>query len=721
MSNYFLKSKDQNKVDIINKFFKFENIQNDIDIEEKYSALKRKLLLNPELKKDLLTTQLIINLYSYNANLLINNNQEIRITKNKIFISLKNHDAFRYFFYNNHIEDKILMKIIPHLKYEHFTQNKTIIKEGDDSLKMYIILSGNVSIIKGSNKINILKANENFGQWDVIFQRKRKASYCSLDECHIITIGKDIIKKYLQEKLIKGAEEFKSFTTKFLKKNGISASSKIEKLIKNMKLLYFRKNEIIYNEGEKNSNIYLIYKGEAKYVKKIKDGEFSLIENLKENIFKIQERAKNFNYKDLITDENNDKIKDRNNNSTKKLMEKSEYKTLAILGKGSIGGLEVSTGIVYKKYTLVANSDYTTVIKIELKYIKENIDKFLINLLPIFIQIEKEIHSRFKQIKTLDNMIPDNCQIFKFKKDKIEENSLSPFDNNKKYINEIKKINEKFDLNEGGFIKINDFNLNLNIKKNKLKEQLTESKKKYKKLNSLIKQYDIKEVLKEKYKSVKMFKRHHTVNINKNINNNLIYYKDISSQNRFIISKKSNKKINLNKNKSEKYFAEKTLKNFAEIIENYRKRKEFLIIDIFNPEDIRKENYVENTKRRDKSINDNKLLKEILIINKKNYNAIDEYKDKKKYLIKSGTLKRKKEKIKRTLNIYKTSDDKEDKNICLVNNNILRKLFERNMIKNKRKNLFDIKFHTYSEKRMLYYNTGKYDMPLVSDFNSNND
>ena len=97
----------------------------------------------------------------------------------------------------------------------------------------------------------------------------------------------------------------------------------------------------------------------------------------------------------------------------------------------------------------------------------------------------------------------------------IYENSLSLLDNNKEFINEITKINQKFDVNEGGFIKMNDFNFHLNCKKNKLQEQLMEIKKKNIKVNNLIKQYDKKEEIKERYKGVKMNKRFYTININK--------------------------------------------------------------------------------------------------------------------------------------------------------------------------------------------------------------
>ena len=716
-NNIFKKSKREKKIDIINTYFKFENIEDEHNIEENYFSLKRNLLLFPELQKDLLTVQLILSLYLYFANSLINNKQEIRNLIKDLIILLKNHDTFRYFLYNNNIDDNILLKLIPHLKYEHFTKNKFIIKQGEDSLNMYFVLKGNISLLKNSNKINeinIIKENENFGQWEVIYYRKRKLSYYSLDNCHVISISKDIIKKYLQDKLIKGKEELKSFVTKFCQNNGVNALYRIEKIINNLKVLHFRNEEIIYNEGEVNKNIYLVYKGEAKLVKNIKEGEFHVLENLKENILKIQEKAKNLNYKELIPEETDNEISNKNNFSQKKLMEKSEYKVLTILGKGSIGGAEISTGIINKKYTLVANSDYTSIIKIDLRYIKENINKFLQNLLPIFIQLEKDIHLRFKQIKYLDNLIPENCQTLKLKKDIEMDNSLNPLNNDQIFINEIKKINQKFEINEGGFIKINDFNIDLNSKKNKLKQQLIESKKKYIRLTSLIKKYDEKEEFFEKYKGVKMIKPNF---INDNENKMVEENDDISQKNKFFILRKNNNSAKLIKNKSEKYFAGKTLENFEKIIENYRKRKEFLVIDIYNPQDIKTERNKESKKIIKSLFKEKKLLKEIIIIekrNKRNEKYIEEYKTNYNNRIKSGNINKYNEKRIRLLNIYKAFNDKGDNKICIVNQNILRRLFEKNMIKNKRKKSSSIKYNTFSKKRMIYYNTGMYDMPFVS-------
>ena len=715
MKKIFSKNKDESKgkEDIINKFFRKEIINSDFNIDESYSKLRRKLLSNPELAKDIKTLELIMSFFLYNINILLNDTQEIRISKNELFISLKDHDAFRYFLYNNRIDDNTLIKLIPYLKYTHYQKNEIICKEGEDSLQMYFILKGKVSVIKGNNKlniINIINEKENFGQWDVIYHRKRKSTFYSYDESHIIVIEKGIIRKFLQDKMIKAEEEKKSFVSKFLKKYGISAFFRIERVIHNIKLLHFRQDEIIYKEGEINDKIYLIYKGEGKLVKKIKEGEFSYVENLKENILKIQNKAKNLNYKQLIPNENektkinqNKEISNDNNNNKKQILnEKSEYKILAILGRGCIGGLEISTGIKNKKYTLVANCDYTTVIIIELNDIKENINQFLNNLLPPFIQSEKEIHSRIKKIKNIDNKIQEKCQIVKLKDN--NNNLLNQLEDDKQYIREIKKINKNFDTNEGGFIKMNDFNINLTSKKNKLKDELIKCKKKYLELDFLVKQYDNKENKEnnftEKNRTLKTLRKSYKINT---LNKNLSDYMD--NMNKIIINKSSYLIKSIRKN----FFEENNLDNLDEISNNYRIK--YKNINTYKPRIIKTERIIDDKK--------NNLLKEIIEIDKKRFKSIHGYKNSINKPIKKRKIKILEKNKAIWLDIYKSNNREKNDKIFLVNKNIIRRLFEKNMIKKKKRpNSLNIKNNIFHEKRMIYYNTGMYDMPFASHLNS---
>ena len=702
MSKIFSEAKKE-KEDLINKLFEERNINDDINFD--YFTLKRKLLISNGLKKDIQSLQLILDIFLHKAYSLIKNNDEIRPIKKDLFLLIKNHDTFRYFLYNNNIDDNTLLKIIPHLKYKHFIENEIIFKEGEDSLYMYFILKGKVSVMNGSKKLNqikVIKEKENFGQWDIIYHRKRKLSYYASEECHIIYIDKHIVRKYLQEKIIKGDNDIKTFVTKFLKNNKINSFLKIERVINNMKILYYRKGEIIYKEGEENTNIYLVYKGETKLVKKIKNGEFTYIENLNDNIYKIQEKAKNLNYKNLISDEISEKKLENeesknNNNTSNILIENSEYKTLAILGKGNIGGLEISTGIKNKKYTMIANHDYTTIIQIELYFIKDNVNKFLLNLLPLFIQSEKDIHSRFKQIRKIENKMQTN-----YKNNNID--NLSLLNNNKYYINEIQKINKKFDINEGGFIIVNDFNIKLNNSKNKLKEQLIRSNKKYLEINMLANDYNKKEENKNiNYNQVKMMK-----------NNNIKKYKlnlNIPIKCR---SKTYNKRIYFKKNMSQKYFAKKTLENFDIVIENYRRRKDFLIRDFVNPQIIKTERANE---KMEFNSDDNRLLKEIIILNKKNNKEIEEYKGKSynNQSSKYKDIKFKKRINNALLNKLTTFENKKENKTIIINKYILRRLFAKNMIKKKKIKSLDIKSISNIEKRILYYNTGRYDMPFVTN------
>ena len=796
----------------LNQLFLFENIDENTDINESFFHLKRLLLSCTELNKDNNTINLILSLFLFNANFsILNNNskkseKKLENLKNDLFNLIKNHDTFHYFLYNNHIDDKILLKIIPYFKYEYIVKDTYITKEGDNSTKIYFILKGKVSFRKKINSLrnaNIIEKEkytlgdyEFFGVWDIIYERKRKLSFYTLENCHLITIEKEYFKKYLEEKIVKGDVERKTFITKFLKTYMTLASYKIEGIIQNMKILYFRKGEIIYKEGDINKSIYLIFKGEAKFIKKIKNGEFHLIGKLNDNIVNLQKRAKNIDYVELIknADINGDEDNNKNNPNynynlkylknvqkpkEKKfplaldlLLEKQLYHDIAILGKGSMGGLEITTGILKNKYTMISNSDYTTIFKLELKYIEGHLKEFMINLLPLFLQNEKEIHSRIKQIKFIDNnIIPLNCQKFKINNNLNSKSSLNKLENNGIFLKEIQKINSKFDINEGGFIKMNDFNLSLNNKKNLLKEQLKDNQMNDNKLDCLIKEYDDKENSKLRYSGVKMSHKPKLLNINdynsnNNINNskynnntnaynsnNNGFFSDrtkktenefskINSYKQNYIYSNSNSnmdtKKDLIKNMSQRDFTKKTLRIFDKVIANYKKRKEFLKLDIFSPEILKTESTERNKRKKTLDYNkknNNMFLKEVIILknkkkeinsysntnNKTNKNKITE---KKRFLSGKKNINKKINKLlMKDLNIYKSgSDNEKEDDIYIVNKNFLKRLFEKNMNKKKKYNtIYSNNFNkNYQSKKMIYYNTGRYDMPFVTQLTLKN-
>jgi len=97
------------------------------------------------------------------------------------------------------------------------------------------------------------------------------------------------------------------------------------------------------------------------------------------------------------------------------------------------------------------------------------------------------------------NILPDNCQKFNKKC-----NSSTCFyrdeENDSVYKRNIVKIDNMFQFNEGGFIKMNDFNMRLYRKKHELKELLKENIRKDNKTDLFLRRYVSEQNSKLKFK-----------------------------------------------------------------------------------------------------------------------------------------------------------------------------------------------------------------------------
>ena len=179
-------------------------------------------------------------------------------------------------------------------------------------------------------------------------------------------------------------------------------------------------------------------------------------------------------------------------------------KNILSLNKGSLSGLEICTGITKFKYSLISNSDFTSIFKIDLKKIEgEHLTELMINLLPLFIEYERKIHYQIKKLKFIDsNLLPESCQ--KYSKKNAKENYFfKDEENDDKYKKRIHKIDKMFDTNEGGFIKMNIYNMNLQKKKNELKDLIKENSRKDKKAYTYLNSFINEQNSKFKFRGVK--------------------------------------------------------------------------------------------------------------------------------------------------------------------------------------------------------------------------
>ena len=221
-----------------------------------------------------------------------------------------------------------------------------------------------------------------------------------------------------------------------------------------------------------------------------------------------------------------------------------------------------------------------------------------------------------------------------------------------------------------------------------------------------------------------------------------------SKRKKFLLSNYNNiKKINLiknqfKKNMSQKDITEKTMSIFDKVIENEKERKLFLKIELFNPQVIKTDSSEKSQKKtlEYEKKHENKLLKEVIIFKNKNKNKVkNEFicksthnkinffsinKKDNKYMNRIMSLKNQLNKSKfneillKDLNNFNTRNDLSDNgdNNIMINSNFLKSLFERNMNKKMKNNIiYKTNYNrNYKSKRMIYYNTGMYDMPLAS-------
>ena len=427
-------------------------------------------------------------------------NKKNNILINEIFQQIKKRYSFFYFitFYN--INDNVLKRLIPFLTYESYNKDSYIYKENESSTEFYFIIKGIVSFRKkeifvidnNNSKIEeiekfVLGDDKYFGHIDLIYDRKKSYSaYCNT-ECHLLIIKKENFKKIIEDKITRVENDKKKFLMLFFNTYTKIPNIKLERFIfSNVQTLFFKRNEIIYKEGEDNICLYIIYSGEAYLIKNINKGDFSYIPKFNESIKYILKKASRMNYPEIINDIQ--RVEEEKNNEMIKLdilLNKTKYSIIGNFVKGSIGGLEITTGIRKLKYSLISNSEFTCVLKIDLRNIDDYLKLLMINLLPFFIKLEKNINKRINNIKLIDeNILPLSCK--KLKKCKSNKNyEREEEENDKVYKKNIQKIDDKFQLNKGGFIKMNDYNFNLYQQKTYFQKMLKNNQKKNYKIKEI--------------------------------------------------------------------------------------------------------------------------------------------------------------------------------------------------------------------------------------------
>ena len=656
-----------------------------------------------------------------------------------------------FFFYFKHykIDDKIIRRILPNFKYKFYHKDELVFKEGESSTRFYFLVKGKISLKKKvyehkSHLVEKMVLNEgaHFGESDIIYNRKKKLSAFCLENSLIISVDKETFKEFFETKIIKREAEIKTMLKNFLMRYMTLPAIKIERFIQNnIETLFFKRNEVIYREGDNNSYLYMVNDGEANLVQNLNKGEYSYLLKYQYSTEYIKDMAIRIDYKGVIKsayqkicDSNKNAgdnysknlIQEKNKelsyyrkgfNKNKKeneldninkseslkldlLLERSNFQIISNLKKGSLGGLEICTGITKFKYSLITGSDFTSIFKIDLNQLEgQHLTELLLNLLPSFIDSERKMHLQLKKMRYIDsNILPEACQKY-HKKNNSDSRFYQDEENDDVYKRRIIKIDNMFQFNEGGFIKMNDYNMKLHKKKHQLKEKLKENIRKDNKTELFLKSYVKEQNSKLKFKGInqikpvipnyeiidyKCDKKNNTKNNNENeLMSSNIFCDTSNGKNSFYLIDKNmllGKIQNKSKHKNKSVISQKSQEMFDKLFLKPRRPKSSL----YN--------------RR--------------LLTFKLYKFKDKKFDYKKYFIDNNDYMR-------DLCVQKNQDIIHCYNKNFIESKINQ--FSKNVRKKPKKNKTSRTMtlsHNLDVKKMIFYDSGKYDIPLLTELNS---
>lgn len=210
--------------------------------------------------------------------------------------------------------EAIVQQCFKKMTLETFDKNQSIIKQGEVGKKFYIIIKGQVKVFvftqayqdrialqKESNSVNgtpskqhpapkqkkaaphpVLpefqledlqevnhqRAGSSFGQLALINDRPRMATVCSVEECHLAVLNKEDFKSIIQQAEEKKLKEDIDFISNIVCFSQLKKRS-LQLILCSLKQNFYNFRELVYKEGEKATNIYVVKSGEFKIVQTI--------------------------------------------------------------------------------------------------------------------------------------------------------------------------------------------------------------------------------------------------------------------------------------------------------------------------------------------------------------------------------------------------------------------------------------------------------------------
>lgn len=201
----------------------------------------------------------------------------------------------------SHFHEENLIKILSQSEVLEFSPHTTIIKQGDPARELFVLLEGQVEVIRsgrhgGDEWVSELGAVSVFGEAALVDDQPRLARVVSRTRVHVLRVPITSLRQAAEEaRSIRYLEDFRNaiLVNQFFASSpvfrSLSAGS-IEFLSSRGTLEYFDQSQSVFNQGDSGDSLYLILRGSVHVtvhgtiVKTLSQGNFfgeiSLIANI---------------------------------------------------------------------------------------------------------------------------------------------------------------------------------------------------------------------------------------------------------------------------------------------------------------------------------------------------------------------------------------------------------------------------------------------------------
>lgn len=331
--------------------------------------------------------------------------------------------AFKKFLGVNKIDELTLREICNSVNYLFVKEGDYVFKKDDYPDNFYCIISGKISIRRpdlelmkkfprksleqsqlDEKEICVLESGDYFGDWGLLDCKLRCASAIAKEDCDLFYLTKEKFEHTISRNLRRSYNEIKGFL-----KNALPPfvnMGKFDYLWKSMNRNVYRKNEIVFKQGDIANGIYLIYEGEFSLKKRVlskqvtiinlSKGEFAGLESI-ENFYETRENNKKRFESTVVSNTdfniacslNIDLIKKYFSGELKSFLLELRESREKILGEFSnrFNGFFTKNRVIFREALIKKKMEFNSQIKIK-------------NKEKLFLSTKKEIEKKPRMLKT---------------------------------------------------------------------------------------------------------------------------------------------------------------------------------------------------------------------------------------------------------------------------------------------------------------------------------